>query len=184
MLASYAMLDYIMKKIKLGKEDNPIPGGRYHNFKDFISFPKIGSGELSYKKLEPLKHPDLKNQTSIFKVIKKMDVLLTYPYQSYEHIVDFLREASIDPKVQSIKITLYRVAKNSNIVKALINAVKNGKQVTALIELQARFDEEANSGRRRKRNLWCSRIKSTFKNVFDFAKRKWENKSVCTYRNR
>ena len=138
------MLDFIMKKIKLGKEDNPIPGGRYHNFKDFISFPKIGSAELSYKKTEPLKHPDLKNQTSIFKVIKKHDVLLTYPYQSYEHIVDFLREASIDPKVQSIKITLYRVAKNSNIVKALINAVKNGKQVTALIELQARFDEEAN----------------------------------------
>jgi polyphosphate kinase len=138
------MLDYIMKKIKLGKEDNPIPGGRYHNFKDFISFPKIGHGELSYKKIEPLKHPDLKNQKSIFKAIKKQDVLLTYPYQSYEHIVDFLREASIDPKVQSIKITLYRVAKNSNIVKALINAVKNGKQVTALIELQARFDEEAN----------------------------------------
>ena len=138
------MLDFIMKKIKLGKEDNPIPGGRYHNFKDFISFPKIGNAELSYQKTEPLKHPDLKDQPSIFKVIKKMDVMLTYPYQSYEHIIDFLREASIDPKVQSIKITLYRVAKNSNVVKALINAIKNGKQVTAIIELQARFDEEAN----------------------------------------
>ncbi|MGZ4035820.1 MAG: polyphosphate kinase 1 [Bacteroidia bacterium] len=138
------MLDFIMKKIKLGKEDNPIPGGRYHNFKDFISFPNVGHSDLSYKKIEPLKHPDLKDQTSIFKVIKNKDVLLTYPYQSYEHIIDFLREASIDPKVQSIKITLYRVAKNSNIVKALINAVKNGKEVTALIELQARFDEEAN----------------------------------------
>jgi polyphosphate kinase len=138
------MLEFIMKKIKLGKEDNPIPGGRYHNFKDFISFPNIGGAELSYKKTSPLKHPDLKNQRSLFKVIKQKDVLLTYPYQSYEHIIDFLREASIDPKVQSIKITLYRVAKNSNIVKALINAVKNGKHVTAVVELQARFDEEAN----------------------------------------
>lgn len=138
------MLDFIMKKIKLGKDDNPIPGGRYHNFKDFISFPNIGHADLSYKKNIPLKHPDLKDQSSIIKVIKKKDVLLTYPYQSFDHIIDLLREASIDPKVQSIRITLYRVAKNSNIVKALINALKNGKQVTAVIELQARFDEEAN----------------------------------------
>jgi polyphosphate kinase len=145
------MLSFIMKKIKLGKEDNPIPGGRYHNFKDFISFPTIGNPELSYKKIKPLRHTDLptgdsnlKGQSSVFKVVKKKDVLLTYPYQSYEHLIDFLREASIDPKVTSIKITLYRVAKNSNIVKALINAIKNGKSVTAIIELQARFDEEAN----------------------------------------
>ncbi|HEY0029453.1 MAG TPA: polyphosphate kinase 1, partial [Bacteroidia bacterium] len=138
------MLDFIMKKIKLGKEDNLIPGGRYHNFKDFISFPHVGGTELYYKKLKPLKHPDLKDQPNLFKIINKKDVLITYPYQSFEHIIDFLREASIDPKVQSIKITLYRVAKNSNIVKALINALKNGKDVTAVIELQARFDEEAN----------------------------------------
>jgi polyphosphate kinase len=138
------MLAFIMKKIKLRKEDNPIPGGRYHNFKDFISFPNIGSPELSYNKTPALKHPDLVGQSNLFKVIKRKDVLLTFPYQSFEHIVDLLREASIDPKVQSIKITLYRVAKNSNIVKALINAVKNGKQVTAVVELQARFDEEAN----------------------------------------
>ncbi|MBL0327982.1 MAG: polyphosphate kinase 1 [Bacteroidetes bacterium] len=138
------MLDFIMKKIKLGKEDNPIPGGRYHNFKDFISFPNVGHPNLSYKKIIPIKHPDLIDQSSIIKIIKKKDVLLTYPYQSFDHIIDLLREASIDPKVQSIKITLYRVAKNSNIVKALINALKNGKEVTAVIELQARFDEEAN----------------------------------------
>ncbi len=138
------MLDFIMKKVKLGKDDNPIPGGRYHNFKDFISFPNVGHPDLSYKKISALKHPDLKDQLSIIKVIKKKDVLLTYPYQSFDHIIDLLREASIDPKVQNIKITLYRVAKNSNIVKALINALKNGKEVTAVIELQARFDEEAN----------------------------------------
>ena len=141
---SPGMLDFIMKKVKLGKDDNPIPGGRYHNFKDFISFPNVGHPDLSYKKISALKHPDLKDQLSIIKVIKKKDVLLTYPYQSFDHIIDLLREASIDPKVQNIKITLYRVAKNSNIVKALINALKNGKEVTAVIELQARFDEEAN----------------------------------------
>lgn len=144
------MLAFVMKKIKLGKEDNPIPGGRYHNFKDFISFPRVGSADLIYKKKVPLKHPELphghslKDQPSFFNVLKKKDVLLTYPYQSFDHLIDLLREASIDPKVQSIKITLYRVAKNSSIVKALINALKNGKQVTAIIELQARFDEEAN----------------------------------------
>ena len=99
----------------------------------------------------PLKHPDLptgqassKDRTSFFKVLKNKDVLLTYPYQSFDHIIDLLREASIDPKVHTIQITLYRVAKNSNVVKALINAIKNGKQVTAIVELQARFDEEAN----------------------------------------
>ncbi len=138
------ILEFIMKKIKLGKEDNPIPGGRYHNFKDFISFPNIGAPDLSYKKIQPVKHPDLKNQRSVFKAIAQKDVMITYPYQSFDHIIDMLREASIDPKVQSIKITLYRAGKISNVVKALINAVKNGKSVTAVIELRARFDEESN----------------------------------------
>lgn len=138
------ILEFIMKKIKLGKEDNPIPGGRYHNFKDFISFPNIGTPDLSYKKIQLVKHPDLKNQRSVFKIIGQKDVMITYPYQSFDHIIDMLREASIDPKVQSIKITLYRAGKVSNVVKALINAVKNGKSVTAVIELRARFDEESN----------------------------------------
>jgi polyphosphate kinase len=138
------LLAFILKKIKWRKDDNLIPGGRYHNFKDFISFPNIGNQNLSFEKTPPIKHPELNNQKSIFSVVSKKDVLLSFPYQSFEHIIDFLREASIDPKVESIKITLYRVAKDSNIVKALINAVKNGKQVTAVIELQARFDEEQN----------------------------------------
>ena len=141
---SQDLLDFIMKKIKFKKDDHPIPGGRYHNFKDFISFPNIGSQELSYKRIIPLKHPDFKDQPTLFKIIKKKDILLTYPYQSFDHLIDLLREASIDPCVKSIKITLYRVAKNSNIVKALINALKNGKEVTAVVELQARFDEESN----------------------------------------
>ena len=138
------IFQYIMKKIKLGKEENPIPGGRYHNFKDFIHFPNVGAPELSYKKTPPFKHPDFKDQTSLLKIIRKKDVLLSYPYQTFDHIIDLLREASIDPKVISIKITLYRVANNSNVVKALINALKNGKIVIAVIELQARFDEESN----------------------------------------
>lgn len=138
------LLNFIMKKIKFKKDDHPIPGGRYHNFKDFISFPNIGAAELHYKKITPLKHPDLKDQPTLFKIIRKKDILITYPYQSFDHLIDLLREASIDPKVKQIKITLYRVAKNSNIVMALINALKNGKQVTAVVELQARFDEEAN----------------------------------------
>ncbi len=152
------LLAFIMKKIKLGKEENPIPGGRYHNFKDFINFPNVGSHELSYKKTPPLTHPDFKDQTSLLKIIKKKDVLLTYPYQSFDHLIDLLREASIDPKVQSIKITLYRVAENSNIVKALINALKNGKTVIAVIELQARFDEESNI-------FWANKLQEEGANV-------------------
>jgi polyphosphate kinase len=145
------MLAFIMKKTKLRKADNLIPGGRYHNFKDFMSFPNIGNANLKYPETPVLKHPDLPDsqsklnrQSSFFEILKQKDVLLTFPYQSFDHIIDLLREASIDPKVQSIQITLYRVAQNSNVVKALINAIKNGKQVTAVIELQARFDEEAN----------------------------------------
>ncbi len=138
------LLNFILKKIKLHKEESLIPGGRYHNFKDFINFPNVGRAALRYHIPHTLDHPDLSGKASLFKVIKEKDILLAYPYQSFHHINDLLREASIDPKVQSIKITMYRAAKSSGIINALINAVKNGKQVTAVVELQARFDEEAN----------------------------------------
>ncbi|HEY6161107.1 MAG TPA: polyphosphate kinase 1 [Bacteroidia bacterium] len=137
-------LGYLTKRIKVLKEENLISGGRYHNFRDFIDFPNVGTAELRNRIPHPLNHRELDVHKSAFRIIKEKDVLLTYPYQSYHHIIDMLREASIDPKVQSIKITLYRVAKNSNIVNTLVNAVKNGKSVTAVVELQARFDEEAN----------------------------------------
>lgn len=138
------MLKFLIRKLNFRKEDNPIPGGRYHNFKDFMKFPTIGKPYLHYKAIQPLLHKDFVGQQSLFDVIRKKDVLLSFPYQSYHHIIDLLREATIDPKVKSIQITLYRMAKNSNILNALINAVKNGKSVTAIVELQARFDEEAN----------------------------------------
>jgi polyphosphate kinase len=139
-----ALLKFIVRKIKLTSTESLIPGRRYHNFRDFINFPDLGREDLWYKKLEPVVHPDFKDQKSLLGVIRKKDILLAYPYHTYNHIIDLLREAAIDPKVISIQITLYRVAINSNIINALINAFRNGKKVLAVVELQARFDEETN----------------------------------------
>jgi polyphosphate kinase len=138
------MLDFLTKSMKIDKNQALLPGGRYHNFKDFIQFPKVGGSELVNVSLPTLEHPKLKGNKSMFEVLKKGDVLLTFPYQSFDHIIDFLREAAIDPAVTSIKITLYRAARNSKIINALVNALQNGKAVTAVVELQARFDEQAN----------------------------------------
>jgi len=139
------MLKYIMRKLGMSKKDNAIPGGRYHNFKNFMNFPDLGISELVYNHPARLQHKDLKdNPFTTLRVVKSKDILLHYPYHTYNHIINLLREASIDPTVDSIKITLYRVADSSKIVNALINAVKNGKKVTVLVELQARFDEENN----------------------------------------
>lgn len=137
-------VNYLMRRIKFAKGDQPIPAGRYHNFVDFISFPSLNRPELFLKPQPPLSHPDLLPKHSVLKVIKEKDILLSFPYQSYHHIIDVLREASMDPKVTSIDITLYRISQNSHIVNALINAIRNGKQVTVVVELQARFDEENN----------------------------------------
>jgi polyphosphate kinase len=137
------LLEYLVKRMHLDV-DALLPGGRYHNFKDFSGFPDIGSPDLVHKALEPLKHKDLMLDKSILKSIQKKDCMLHFPYQSFDYVINFLREASIDPKVVSIKMTLYRVSQNSNVVNALINAVKNGKHVTVIMELQARFDEESN----------------------------------------
>ena len=106
--------------------------------------PKLGKKHLVYEQQHPLLHPDIKPKTSVFEDIKKRDILLHYPYQTFNYIIDLLREAAIDPHVKSIKISLYRLAKNSNVINALINARRNGKSVTVVMELQARFDEEAN----------------------------------------
>ena len=138
------LLKYITTKTKLKVSENLIAGGRYHNFKDFIGFPDLGKKELVNSAITNAVHPLLNNNNSVLKTIESKDVLLHFPYQSFSHIIDMLREAAIDPFVKTIKITLYRVAQQSNIINALVNAVKNGKKVIAVVEVQARFDEEAN----------------------------------------
>ncbi|MDR1172570.1 MAG: polyphosphate kinase 1 [Bacteroidales bacterium] len=138
------LLKYLVKQLELNDDDNLIPGGRYHNFKDFMSFPNVGSRGLEYVSAPPLSHPLIHTGKSILKVIDGQDVLLHFPYQKFTDYINLLREAAIDPDVKCIKITLYRVAKNSRVIGALMNAVQNGKDVTVIIELQARFDENSN----------------------------------------
>ncbi len=137
-------LKLIRKKLQLKEDDNQRGGGRYHNFKDFMGFPRVGSNKLVYPPTPPLPHKDLPVNKSIFDVIRQKDIMLHYPYQSFQYIIDLLREASIDPQVRSIKMTFYRAASDSNVMRALMNAAHNGKYVTVFLELQARFDEEAN----------------------------------------
>ncbi len=137
------LFSFILKKMKLD-EENTNAGGRYHNHRDFMEFPEIGKPEHYYRALEPIRHKDLRPYESILKKIRGKDIMLHYPYQNFGHFIDLLREAAIDPKVKEIGITIYRVADDSKVVNALLNAVRNGKTVTVVIELQARFDEEAN----------------------------------------
>ena len=137
-------LTYLMNKMGIDSTDSIIPGGRYHNRRDYMDFPSLGRPELQFEKREPLPIPGLILQTSVLKGIAEKDYLLYTPYQSFAYVVKFLREAALDPKVKTIKITIYRLAKISHIASSLINAVKNGKKVTVQIELRARFDEVAN----------------------------------------
>ncbi|NQV01954.1 MAG: polyphosphate kinase 1 [Bacteroidia bacterium] len=137
-------LKLITKKLDIRKDDPIRGGGRYHNFKDFMSFPDLGHPELEYAPMPPKRHPEITPNTSIISLMKEKDIMLHFPYQTFRHVIDLLREASIDPKVRSIKMTIYRAAKNSSIINSLISAARNGKYVTVYLELQARFDEEAN----------------------------------------
>jgi polyphosphate kinase len=138
------ILDFILKRMGTQKHQTLVPGGRYHNFKDFMKFPKVMGEQFYNPYQEPTDCKAFVKNKSLIDILKKEDVLLCYPYQSFDHVIDFLREAAIDPNVNSIKITLYRAAKRSKIVNALINALRNGKNVTVVIEIQARFDEQAN----------------------------------------
>ncbi|NVK28149.1 MAG: polyphosphate kinase 1 [Flavobacteriia bacterium] len=137
-------LAFFKENMELDSYDSLIPGGRYHNKKDLMKFPNVGRKDLEYPPVEPVYHPDLDMERSILQVVKQKDVLIFLPYHTFSYLIRFLREAAIDPKVESIKITLYRLADQSRVISALINAAKNGKSVTVVIELQARFDEEAN----------------------------------------
>ena len=136
-------LNYLVNEMHLDP-DALIPGGRYHNFKDFISFPNVGGPALEYAPRPQLRVNHLDLTRSIFSQMAQRDYLVNLPYQSFDYIVHFLREAAIDPKVKEINICLYRLAENSSVINALINAAQNGKKVNCLLELKARFDEEAN----------------------------------------
>jgi polyphosphate kinase len=137
------LLTYLVKRLGLTHKDNLIPGGRIHNFKDFMDFPsEIFQQKPTRKK--PFIHPALVRAKSVSSVILKKDILLNFPYHTFDSVIDLLRESAIDPDVQSIKITCYRLASRSKVINAITNAVRNGKNVTVVIELRARFDEEAN----------------------------------------
>lgn len=137
-------LDFFLTRMGIEATDSIIPGGRYHNRRDYMSFPNLGRHDLLYAPKVPLPITGLSLEGSMLQKIRHKDYLLNAPYQSFSYVIKFLREAALDPNVFSIKITLYRLAKNSQIVSSLINAAKNGKKVTVQIELQARFDEASN----------------------------------------
>ena len=137
-------LKFFLSKMGIDVTDGVIPGGRYHNRRDYMNFPNLGRFDLLYPPRIPLPVEGLSLDGSILSKIAEKDYLINAPFQSFSYLIKFLREAALDPKVTSIKITLYRLAKNSQIISSLINAAKNGKKVTVQIELQARFDEASN----------------------------------------
>lgn len=136
------LLDFLIRKLNLSRKESVIPGGRIHNFRHFMDFPDVFQKKGQRKK--PFQHQLLKNTMRVTDVILDKDIMLNFPYHSFNPVIDLLREAAIDPEVTAIKITAYRLASNSKVINALINAVRNGKQVTVMLELRARFDEEAN----------------------------------------
>ena len=153
------LLDYILTKLGIDEDDNIIPGGRYHNFKDFMQFPNVAGPEFEYKRELPLGHKLIKYHKSILDVIKKKDIMLHVPYHDFQILIKLLQEAAIDPQVTEISLTIYRVARNSKVINALINAARNGKRVNIIIELQARFDEEANIS-------WSRKLEEADVNVY------------------
>jgi len=137
-------LSFLKEKMNIEDTDSVIPGGRYHNRRDYMGFPSLGRQDLMYDKISPLPVYGFSMEGSLFEQIAQKDYLQYTPYHTFSYVIKFLREAALDPKVRSIKITVYRLANNSQVAASLINAVKNGKRVTVQIELQARFDEQAN----------------------------------------
>lgn len=140
------LLKRVMNKLNLDKLDTVINGGRYHNHKDLMSFPDCGRKDLKYPVWAPVLKPELKSGESLLKLIQKGDRFIHVPYHSFDYYIRVLQEAAISKEVKSIKTTLYRLAKDSKVVKALICAARNGKKVTVVIELLARFDEASNIG--------------------------------------
>ena len=146
-----AMVELLRNKLTISNYDSIVPGGRYHNFKDFIGFPNVGKSNLINRPLPQIRHVGFDGFRNGFDAIRDRDILLYYPYHTFEHVLELLRQASFDPSVLAIKINIYRVAKHSRIMDAMMHAAYNGKKVTVVVELQARFDEEANI-------LWAKRL--------------------------
>ena len=136
------LLDFLIKGLSLAKKGTIIPGGRIHNFRHFMDFPEVFTRKGQRKK--SFAHPLVNRSNRITEIVLEQDVMLHFPYHSFNTVIDLLREAAIDPNVTVIKVTCYRLARNSKVINALINAVRNGKQVTVMMEYRARFDEEAN----------------------------------------
>lgn len=147
------MISFIARKLKLKPLDTMLPGGRYHNSKDYINFPDILPDDEKNMEKIFCTHREFRKKPSILETLKEKDILLHFPYLGFGTIIDLLREASLDPAVTSIHITLYRLARYSSVINALINAKKNRKDVVVLLELQARFDEKANIE-------WANKLKS------------------------
>ncbi|ELR65290.1 Polyphosphate kinase [Photobacterium marinum] len=145
------MIKELCRLLKVSSYDSIIPGGRYHNFKDFIGFPNVGRKYLENPPLPPIESYHFSCAQNAFDAIKAQDILLYYPYHTFNHMTELVRQAAYDPKVRSIKINIYRVAKDSRIIESMIEAANNGKRVTVVVELQARFDEEANI-------IWARRL--------------------------
>jgi polyphosphate kinase len=137
------VLQTIARKLGTRTSEQLEPGGRYHQMRDLVKFPDVRPA-LEESRAMPIKHPLVDPADSILKAIRRQDILLCYPYHTFKHFIDLLREAAIDPRVHSIRITLYRTAENSKVIHSLLSAARNGKQVTAVVELKARFDEEQN----------------------------------------
>ncbi len=138
------MVKSLKRHLKHSSYDNLIAAGRIRNVRDFIGFPNIGRKSLENKPLPALASKQFSNFNTVFDAIKNQDILLYYPFHRFLHFTEFVRQAAFDPHVKHIRITMYRIASKSRIVSSLIDAVDNGKMVTVVMELRARFDEEAN----------------------------------------
>jgi polyphosphate kinase len=169
------LLNFLIKGLSLTKKGNIIPGGRIHNFRHFMDFPDVFPRKGQRKK--PFLPPQLGKVHRITEIVMEQDLMLHFPYHSFNPVIDMLREAAIDPDVTSIKITCYRLASNSKVINTLINAVRNGKQVTAMMEFRARFDEEANLE-------WKERLEEEGVKVIDIIPNMKVHAKLCLIRKK
>ncbi|MBD1430890.1 polyphosphate kinase 1 [Sphingobacterium litopenaei] len=171
------LVEFLLKKLNISKIDSIIPGQKIHNFKDFMDFPNVFRKNNQPEERTSFHHPELVNQHRMVDVITQKDVLLAFPYHNFDHIIDLLREAAIDPDVISIQITAYRLASNSKIGNALVNAHRNGKEVTVMLELRARFDELNNL-------MWKERFETEGINVLVGIPDKKVHAKLCVIKKR